>query len=59
MAPAIRSRLQVVVRLLTSYGGPESAIEEQLRGLAHEVATSALMPDDRLVAWILSRAEGK
>jgi sirohydrochlorin ferrochelatase len=49
----------LVVPVLTPYGGTEPAIEEQLQGLAHEVAKSALMPDDRLVAWIVSRAEGK
>jgi CbiX protein len=49
----------VVVPVLTSYGPTESAIEEQLQGVAHEVAKSALMPDDRLVAWIVSRTEGK
>jgi CbiX protein len=52
-----RERRILVVPVLTSYGGTEAAIEEQLRGLAHEVAPSALMPDDRLVAWIVSRAE--
>ncbi len=52
-----KERRILVVPVLTSYGGTEAAIEEQLRGLAHEVATSALMPDDRLVAWIVSRAE--
>lgn len=49
----------LVFPVLTSYGGRESAIEQQLQGLAHEVAKSALMPDDRLVAWIVSRADGK
>jgi hypothetical protein len=49
----------VVVPVLTPYGGTESAIKERLQGLAHEVAKNALMPDDRLVEWILSRAEGK
>jgi len=49
----------LVVPVLTSYGGTEPAIKEQLQGLAHEVAKSALMPDDRLVAWIVSRADGK
>jgi hypothetical protein len=49
----------LVVPVLTSYGGPESAIKEQLHGVAHELAKSALMPDDRLVAWIVSRANGK
>jgi hypothetical protein len=49
----------LVVPVLTSYGGAESAIKEQLQGFAHDVAKSALMPDDRLVAWIVSRAGGK
>jgi hypothetical protein len=48
----------LVVPVLTSYGGTESAIEEQLQGFAHDVAKSALMPDDRLVEWIVSRAGG-
>jgi hypothetical protein len=52
-----RQRRIIVVPVLTSYGGTEAAIEEQLRGLAHEVTTSALMPHDRLVAWIVSRVE--
>jgi sirohydrochlorin ferrochelatase len=51
------ARRILVVPVLTSYGGTEAAIKEQLQGLAHEVAKSALMPDDRLVAWIVSRAE--
>jgi hypothetical protein len=49
----------LVVPVLTSHGGTEPAIKEQLQGLAHEVAKSALMPDDRLVAWIVSQADGK
>jgi hypothetical protein len=49
----------LVVPVLTSYGGTEAAIREQLQGLPHEMAKSALMPDDRLVAWIVSRADGK
>jgi len=51
------ARRILVVTVLTSYGGLEAAIKDQLQGLAHEVAKSALMPDDRLVAWIVSRAE--
>jgi hypothetical protein len=54
-----RGRRILVVPVLTSYGGTEPAIKELLEGLAHDVAKSALMPDDRLVAWIVSRAAGK
>jgi sirohydrochlorin ferrochelatase len=49
----------LIVPVLSPYGGTEPAIKEQFQGLAHEVAKSALMPDDRLVAWILSRAAAK
>ena len=49
----------LVVPMLTPYGGPENAIKQQLHGLAHELAKSTLVPDDRLVAWIVSRAEEK
>ena len=49
----------LVVPLLTPYGGKESLVKEQLQGIAHEVAKSALMPDDQLVTWIVSQAEGK
>jgi hypothetical protein len=49
----------LVVPLLTPYGGTESLLKEQLPGIAHEVGKSALMPDDRLVTWIVSQAEGK
>ena len=49
----------VVVPLVTPYGDAAPAIKERLQGLAHDVATSGLMPDDRLVAWILSQAAGK
>jgi hypothetical protein len=49
----------LVVPVLTSYGGTEAAIKEQLQGLPHEMAKSALMPDDRLVAWIVARADDK
>lgn len=51
------ARRILVVPVLTSYGGTEAAIKEQLHGLPHEVAKSALMPDDRLVARIVSLAE--
>lgn len=47
----------IVVPVLTPYGGTEAAIEEQLQGLAHEVAKSVVMSDDRLVAWIVSRVK--
>ena len=49
----------LVVPVLTPYGGAGSAIKEQLEGLPYDVAKSAVMPDDRLVAWILSRVDAR
>ncbi len=54
-----RGRQVLVVPVLTSYGGAEAAIRERLQGLSYEVTKSAPMPDDRLVAWIVARADGK
>ena len=47
----------LVVPILTPYGGVESAVKEQLGGVAHQMAASALLPDERLIAWIVSRAD--
>jgi hypothetical protein len=49
----------LVIPFVTPYGATESALNDQLQGIAHEVAKNALMPDDRLVRWIVSQAEGK
>jgi sirohydrochlorin ferrochelatase len=52
-----QGRRILVVPVLTPYGGTEAAIAAQLSGIDHDVTTSAWMPDDLLVAWIVSRAE--
>jgi hypothetical protein len=54
-----RGRRIIVVPLVTPYGDAAPAIKERLQGIAHDVAKSGLMPDDRLVAWILSQTAGK
>jgi sirohydrochlorin ferrochelatase len=67
-AAALRSLLErqtgmgrriLVVPVLTPYGGAELAIKDQLQGLSYDVAKSAVMPDDRVVAWIVSHADVK
>jgi sirohydrochlorin ferrochelatase len=49
----------IVLPVLTPYGGIESMIRDSLQGLSFEVAKSGLLPDDRLVAWTLTRAQAK
>lgn len=49
----------IVVPVVTPYGGTEAAIEEQLQGLASEVANSIALPDERLVPLIMWRADGE
>lgn len=53
------ARRILVVPVLSPYGSVEPTVKEWLEGFPHDVAESALMPDERLVAWILARAEGK
>ena len=43
----------LVVPLLLSYGGIEGGIKERLDGLDYTMASQAIMPDDRLVQWVL------
>lgn len=43
----------LVVPLLLSFGGVEKGIVARLEGLTVTLATQALLPDDRLVAWVL------
>lgn len=46
----------LIVPLLLSYGGIEAGIRERLKGLDYTMAPQALMPDDRLVSWVLGAA---
>lgn len=49
-------RRVIVVPLLISFGGIEKGLRERLEGLTYTMATSGLMPDDRLAAWVLEMA---
>jgi hypothetical protein len=47
----------LIVPLLISFGGIEKGLRERLNGLAYTLAESALMPDDRMAAWVLTMAD--
>jgi hypothetical protein len=47
-------RRVLIVPLLISFGGIERGLRERLDGLDYTIAEAALMPDDRLVAWVLA-----
>jgi hypothetical protein len=49
-------RRVLIVPLLISFGGTERGVRERLDGLAYTMAEAALMPDDRLVTWVLTVA---
>ena len=46
----------LIVPVLISYGGIEQGIRQRLEGLTYDMAATALMPDDRLVDWVLRSA---
>jgi hypothetical protein len=50
-------RRVLIVPLLISFGGIERGLRERLDGLTYTMADAALMPDDRLAAWVLAMAE--
>jgi sirohydrochlorin ferrochelatase len=47
----------LIVPLLVSFGGIERGLRERLEGLAYTMASAGLMPDGRLVDWVLAMAE--
>ncbi len=52
-------RRVLIVPLLISFDGNDKALRERLEGLSYTVPDAALMPDDRLVTWVLAMAEGR
>ena len=46
----------LIVPLLLSYGGIEAGIRKRLDGLDYVMASQGLMPDERLVQWVLNAA---
>jgi sirohydrochlorin ferrochelatase len=50
-------RRVLIVPLLISFGGIDKGLRERLDGLPYAIPDAALMPDDRLVTWVLAVAE--
>lgn len=49
-------RRVLIVPHLLSFGGIERGIRTRLEGLSYTMTTQALMPDDRLLQWVLEQA---
>ena len=47
-------RRVLVVPHLLSFGGIEQGIRKRLEGLSYTMTAQALMPDDRIVEWVLA-----
>jgi hypothetical protein len=56
-ARAREGRRVLIVPLLLSFGGIERGIATRLEGLPYTMAGAALLPDDRLVTWVLEMAD--
>ncbi len=46
----------LIVPLLLSYGGIEDGLRKRLAGLAYTMPTQALLPDKRIVSWVIDTA---
>jgi len=49
-------RRVLVVPLLVSFGGIDRGLRERLEGLPYTMPDAGLVPDDRLVTWVLAMA---
>ncbi len=45
----------LIVPLLLSYGGIEAGLRKRLDGLDFKMPSQALLPDSRIVAWVIAR----
>lgn len=52
-----KGKTALVVPLLLSYGGIEDGIRKRLTGLEYRMPTQGLLPDGRIVRWVLDMAE--
>ena len=52
-------RRVLVIPLLLSFGGIEEGLRERLEGLAYAIPSAGLMPDDRLMDWVLEMAAAR
>lgn len=53
---ATEGKQVLIVPLLLSFGGIEQGIHKRLEGLRYQMSSQALLPDDRIVQWVLSNA---
>lgn len=49
----------LIVPLLVSFGGIDRGLRERLEGLAYTMPEAALVPDDRIVTWVLAMADAR
>ncbi len=56
---AQQGRRALIVPLLVSFGGIDKGLRERLDGLAYSMPDAALMPDDRLLTWVLAMASNQ
>ncbi|MEI9979992.1 MAG: CbiX/SirB N-terminal domain-containing protein [Edaphobacter sp.] len=47
----------LIVPLLLSYGGIEGGLRERLNGLNYRMASQGLLPDKRIVDWVIATAQ--
>jgi sirohydrochlorin ferrochelatase len=56
-AVAANGKTALIVPLLLSYGGIEDGMKERLKGLNYKMASQGLLPDRRIVEWVLDVAQ--
>lgn len=54
-----QGRRVLIVPLLVSFGGIEKGLRERLEGLTYAMPSAGLVPDGRLVTWVLAMANGR
>jgi sirohydrochlorin ferrochelatase len=52
-----RGRRVLIVPHLMSFGGIEQGVRKRLEGLDYTMTEQALMPDDRIVQWVMANAK--
>jgi sirohydrochlorin ferrochelatase len=52
-------RRVLIVPLLVSFGGVDRGLRARLDGLTYSMPDAGLVPDDRLVAWVLAMSEAR
>jgi hypothetical protein len=53
-----RGDTALIVPLLLAYGGIEGGIKKRLDGLVYRISSQGLLPDGRIVDWVVSQQDG-